>query len=78
MEKLVRLKDVTPRGNPFDILPCYVPRNVIDISTQTCTMKELKAYRIDTRFAILNAGCLTAENVRDPLRLQGILRIKEA
>ena len=34
-------------------------------STLTRTMKELKAYSIDTKFAILDAGYLTVENTKE-------------
>ena len=61
----VRLIYVTQRGTNLPIYFRYVPGNVVDVSTLTRTMKELKAYNIDTKFAILDAGYLTAENTRE-------------
>lgn len=58
----MRLIYVTQRGTNLPIYFRYVPGNVVDVSTLTCTMKELKAYNIDTKFAILDAGYLTSEN----------------
>lgn len=61
----VRLIYVTQRGTNLPIYFRYVPGNVVDVSTLTRTMKELKAYDIDTKFAILDAGYLTSENTAE-------------
>ena len=53
------------RGINLPIYFKYVCGNVVDVSTLTRTMKELKAYNIDTNFAVLDAGYLTAENTRE-------------
>ena len=42
----------------------YCPGNVIDVSTLTTTMLELKAYNVNTKFAILDAGYLDNENMK--------------
>ena len=46
------------RGINLPIYFKYVCSNVVDVSTLTRTMKELKAYNIDTKFAVLDAGYL--------------------
>ena len=46
------------RGINLPIYFKYVCGNVVDVSTLTRTMKELKAYNIDTKFAVLDAGYL--------------------
>ena len=56
---------MTQRGTNFPIYFRNVPGNVVDVSTLTRTMKELKAYNIDTKFAILDAGYLTSENTAE-------------
>ena len=61
----VRLIYVTQRGTNLPIYFRYVPGNVVDVSTLTRTMKELKAYNIDTKFAILDAEYLTSENTAE-------------
>jgi transposase len=43
----------------------YCPGNIVDVSTLTTTLLELKAYNIDVNHAILDAGYLTEENVSD-------------
>lgn len=65
IENEVRLIYVTQRGTNLPIYFRYVPGNVIDVSTLTRTMKELKAYSINTKFAILDAGYLTVENTKE-------------
>ena len=46
------------RGINLPIYFKYFCGNVVDVSTLTRTMKELKAYNIDTKFAVLDAGYL--------------------
>ena len=43
----------------------YVAGNIIDVSTLTKTMLELKAYKIDTKFAVLDAGYLIEQNLNE-------------
>ncbi|MDR1298327.1 MAG: transposase, partial [Deltaproteobacteria bacterium] len=43
----------------------YVAGNIVDVSTLTRTMLELKALGINTKFAILDAGHLTDENAEE-------------
>ncbi len=58
----VRLIYVVQRETNLPIYFRYIPGNVVDVSTLTRTIKELKACNIDTKFAILDAGYLTDEN----------------
>ena len=64
----IRLIYVVQRNTNLPIFFRYVPGNVIDVSTLTRTIKELKAYNIDTKFAILDAGYLTADNTQELYR----------
>lgn len=60
----VRLIYVVQRETNLPLFFRYVPGNVIDVSTLTRTIKELKAYNVDTKFAIVDAGYLTEENTK--------------
>lgn len=64
----IRLIYVVQRNTNLPIFFRYVPGNVIDVSTLTRTIKELKAYNIDTKFAILDAGYLTDDNTQELYR----------
>ena len=61
----VRLIYVVQRESNLPLYFRYIPGNVIDVSTLSRTIKELKAYNIDTRFAILDAGYLTEANTKE-------------
>ncbi len=60
----VRLIYVVQRETNLPLFFRYVPGNVIDVSTLARTIKELKAYNVDTKFAIVDAGYLTEENTQ--------------
>jgi hypothetical protein len=59
----VRLIYVLQQETNLPLYFRYCPGNVIDVSTLTTTMLELKAYNINTKFAILDAGYLDNENM---------------
>ena len=61
----VRLIYVLQQGTNIPLFFRYCPGNVIDVSTLTKTILELKAHNVDTNFATLDAGYLTEENVRE-------------
>ena len=61
----VRLIYVVQQGTNLPLYFRYVAGNVVDVSTLTKTILELKALGIDTKFAILDAGYLTDENTRE-------------
>lgn len=61
----VRLIYVVQQGTGLPIYMRYVPGNVIDASTLVTTMRELKAQKVDTKFAILDAGYVTEENLKE-------------
>ena len=61
----VRLIYVVQRETNLPIYFRYIPGNVVDVSTLTRTIKELKACNIDTKFVIMDAGYLTAENTAE-------------
>jgi len=60
----VRLIYVVQQGTNLPLFFRHVPGNVIDVSTLIRTIAELKAYDINTKFAILDAGYLTQDNLR--------------
>ncbi|MDR0372245.1 MAG: transposase [Nitrososphaerota archaeon] len=61
----IRLIYVVQQGTNLPLYFRYVAGNIIDVSTLTKTLLELKALNINTKFAILDAGYLTEENVRE-------------
>jgi hypothetical protein len=61
----IRLIYVVQQGTNLPLYFRYVAGNIVDVSTLTKTMLELKALNIDTRFAILDAGYLTDENTKE-------------
>lgn len=61
----VRLIYVVQQGTGLPIYMRYVPGNVIDASTLVTTMRELKAQKVDTKFAILDAGYVTEGNLKE-------------
>lgn len=60
----VRLIYVVQQGTRLPIYMRYVPGNVIDTSTLITTIKELKAMEVKTKFAILDAGYVTEDGLR--------------
>lgn len=60
----VRLIYVTQQDTGMPIYFRYCPGNVIDTTTLTRTMFELKENGINTKFAILDAGFYTDDNIR--------------
>jgi len=61
----VRLIYVVQQETNLPLYFRYCPGNVIDISTLITTLLELKAFRININFAILDAGYLDEKNIRD-------------
>ena len=61
----VRLIYVTQQSTGLPIYFRYCPGNVIDVSTLTRTIHELKNHGVNTKFSILDAGYYTADNIRD-------------
>ena len=60
----VRLIYVVQQGTRLPIYMRYVPGNVVDTTTLITTIKELKAMEVNTKFAILDAGYVTEEGLR--------------
>ena len=58
----IRLIYVVQQKTGLPLFFRYVPGNVIDASTVTRTIAELKANGIDTKFAILDAGYYSGKN----------------
>jgi hypothetical protein len=59
----VRLIYVTQQETGLPIYFRYCPGNVIDVSTLTRTILELKKSGVNTKFAILDAGYYSSENI---------------
>ena len=58
----VRLIYVVQQHTGMPLFFRYVAGNIVDVSTITRTIAELKAYGVDTKFAILDAGYYTGVN----------------
>jgi hypothetical protein len=75
----VRLIYVVQKKTDLPLFFRYIPGNVVDVSTLTKTIKELRSYNIDTKFATLDAGYLTDENMRELFegKVSFVSRLKE-
>ena len=61
----IRLIYVVQQGSRLPIYMRYVSGNIVDASTLVTTVKELKAVGVNTKFAILDAGYLTEEGMKE-------------
>lgn len=61
----VRLIYAVQQGANLPLYFRYCPGNVIDVSTLCTTISEIKAYNIDVKFAILDAGYLSDDNINE-------------
>jgi len=61
----MRLIYVLQQETELPLFMRYCPGNVVDVNTLTKTILELKANGIRTKFAILDAGYLTKENIEE-------------
>ena len=61
----VRLIYVTQQQTGYPIYMRYCPGNVIDMSTLTRTISELKESGLNTKFAILDAGYYDENSIRE-------------
>lgn len=74
-----RLIFVTQQETGMPLYFRYCPGNVIDVNTLIRTMKELKQCGVSTKFAILDAGYYSDENIRELYEngVSFITRLKE-
>ena len=61
----MRLIYVVQQGTNLPLYFRYIAGNIVDVSTLTKTILELKALNINTKFAILDAGYLTDDNTKE-------------
>ena len=75
----VRLIYVVQQKTNLPLYFRYIAGNIIDVSTLTKTMLELKAYKVDTKFAVLDAGYLTEQNLNElyEAKVSFLSRMKE-
>ena len=74
-----RLIYVTQQDTGMPIYFRYCPGNVIDVTTLKRTMAELKESGVNTKFAILDAGYYSDENIRELFEghISFVTRLKE-
>lgn len=75
----VRLIYVVQQKTNLPLYFRYIAGNIVDVSTLTKTMLELKAYNVDTKFAVLDAGYLTEDNLGElfKAKVSFLSRMKE-
>jgi hypothetical protein len=75
----VRLIYVVQQNTGLPIYFRYCPGNVIDTTTLTRCLAELKEQGVNTKFAILDAGYYTEENIQEffAQKISFITRLKE-
>lgn len=59
----VRIIYVIDRSNGMPIYFRYISGNIVDVSTLITTMTELKQYRINLSYAIMDAGYFSEDNI---------------
>jgi hypothetical protein len=64
----VRLIYVTQQESGWPIYFRYCPGNVVDVTTLTRTILELEENGVNTKFAILDAGYYSSDNIADLYR----------
>ena len=75
----VRLIYVAQQETGLPLFFRYCPGNVVDVSTLTRTVCELKAHGIKIKYAILDAGYYSDENIRELYagKISFVTRLKE-
>jgi transposase len=63
-ESETRLLYVVDRATGMPVYFRYMPGNIVDVSTLSSTIAEMKQFGIDTDFAIVDAGYYSINNVR--------------
>ena len=61
----VRLIYAVQQGTNLPLYFRYRPDNIVDVSTLCTTINEIKAYNINVKYAILDAGYLSEDNINE-------------
>ena len=80
IENEIRLVYIVQQGTGLPIYMRYCPGNIVDVSTITASVAELRAQGIDTKMAVLDAGYYSEANI-DTFYENGIsfmTRLKES
>jgi transposase len=63
--KQIRLLFVIDKKSSLPLYFRYLPGNIVDVSSLTTTIEELKKFDINSSFALVDAGFYCEENIKD-------------
>ncbi len=64
IDKQIKLLCVVDRNNKLHLYYRYLPGNIVDVSTLSLTIQELKGYGISKSFVLTDAGFFSEENIK--------------
>jgi transposase len=65
IDKQIRLLFVIDKKSSLPLYFRYLPGNIVDVSSLTTTIEELKKYNINSSFALVDAGFYSENNIKD-------------
>ncbi len=65
IDKQIRLLFVIDKKSSLPLYFRYLPGNIVDVSSLTTTIEELKKFDINSSFALVDAGFYSEENIKD-------------
>jgi transposase len=65
IDKQIRLLFVIDKKTSLPLYFRYLPGNIVDVSSLTTTIEELKKYNINSSFALVDAGFYSEDNIKE-------------
>ncbi len=65
IDKQIRLLFVIDKKSSLPLYFRYLPGNIVDVSSLTTTIEELKKYNINSSFALVDAGFYSKDNIKE-------------
>jgi transposase len=65
IDKQIRLLFVIDKKSSLPLYFRYLPGNIVDVSSLTTTIEELKKYNINSSFALVDAGFYSEYNIKE-------------
>lgn len=65
IDKQIRLLFVIDKKSSMPLYFRYLPGNIVDVSSLTTTIEELKKYNIKNSFALIDAGFYSEDNIKE-------------
>lgn len=64
IDKQIKVLFVIDKKSSLPLYFRYLPGNIVDVSSLTTTVEELKKYSIETSFVLLDAGFFSEDNIK--------------